>query len=106
MWIPELQQHAKSTPIVLVGTQSDLRTNDAMLNGLSKRKEKPVSYQQAEKLAKQIGAVHYGECSALTQKGLKSVFDEALLSVLEPKVVKPKKTGLLSFICGGHSTTK
>lgn len=43
-------------------------------------------------MAKDIKAVRYLECSALTQVGLKKVFDEAIRAVLCPAPVKRKKT--------------
>jgi len=48
-------------------------------------------------MAKDVQAVKYLECSALTQKGLKTVFDEAIRAVLCPPVKKrpPQKCSLL-----------
>ena len=50
----------------------------------------PIAFPQGSQMAKEIGAVKYLECSALTQKGLKNVFDEAIRAVLAPQS-KPKK---------------
>ncbi|KAG6845761.1 Rho GTPase protein rac1 [Tephrocybe sp. NHM501043] len=44
----------------------------------------PIQYSQGLAMSKDIGAVKYLECSALTQKGLKTVFDEAIRAVLNP----------------------
>lgn len=43
----------------------------------------PIQYSQGVAMCKDIGAVKYLECSALTQKGLKTVFDEAIRAVRE-----------------------
>jgi Ras-related C3 botulinum toxin substrate 1 len=43
-------------------------------------------------MRKEIGAIKFLECSALTQKGLKTVFDEAIRAHLCPKVKHKKKT--------------
>ena len=43
---------------------------------LQKNKQKPITQAQGDKYSADLKAVKYVECSALTQKGLKNVFDE------------------------------
>jgi cell division control protein 42 len=83
-WVPEITHHCQKTPFLLVGTQIDLRDDAGTIEKLAKNKQKPITLEQGEKLAKELKAVKYVECSALTQKGLKNVFDEAILAALEP----------------------
>ena len=75
-WVPEITHYRQKTPFLLVGTQIDLRDDAVTIEKLAKNKQKPLSLEMGEKLAKELRAVKYVECSALTQKGLKNVFDE------------------------------
>ena len=84
-WYPEIQHHAPGVPIILVGTKSDLRNDSAMQQTLSSKGLAMVSNEAAQARQKEIGAVSYMECSALTQDGLKTVFDEAIRAALRPK---------------------
>lgn len=77
-WYPEIDHHAPNIPIILVGTKLDLREDPATMESLRSKRMEPVSYDQALVCAKEIRAVKYLECSALTQRNLKSVFDEAI----------------------------
>ncbi|KAI8839671.1 rac protein [Chytriomyces cf. hyalinus JEL632] len=102
-WYPEISHHAPNTPMILVGTKLDLREDRETLERLRDRRMAPISFQQGMVCSKEIGAVKYLECSALTQKGLKNVFDDAIRAVLAPpqKREKPNKGCQLvvSFCC-------
>ncbi|KAK3796169.1 hypothetical protein RRG08_018166 [Elysia crispata] len=89
-WIPEIHHSVPKAPFIIVGTQVDLREDEGVRLKLAKRKMHPLSAEEGERLAKRLGADCYVECSSLTRQGLKNVFDEALLAVLEPKHMKPE----------------
>lgn len=91
-WYPEISHHAPGVPKILVGTKLDLRDNMAELERLRSRRQTPITLQQGEAMRKKIGAVVYKECSALTQNGLKDIFDEAIKVVLFPEQQKKKKS--------------
>uniref|UniRef100_A0A7N8YGK1 Cell division cycle 42, like n=2 Tax=Percomorphaceae TaxID=1489872 RepID=A0A7N8YGK1_9TELE len=78
-----------------VGTQVDLREDSNTIEKLAKNKQRPLYPESGEKLARELKAVKYVECSALTQRGLKNVFDEAILAALEPPETKTKRKCVL-----------
>ncbi|EFC43292.1 rho family small GTPase [Naegleria gruberi] len=69
-WIPEIKNFSAKTPFILVGTKGDMRGKNSDAD--------VVSYAEAEKLAKDIGAVCYIESSARTRKGVDEVFQKAI----------------------------
>jgi Ras-related C3 botulinum toxin substrate 1 len=97
-WFPEVSHHCPNTPIILVGTKLDLRDDRETNEKLKEKRLSPVSYTQGLQMQKEIGAVKYLECSALTQKGLKTVFDEAIRAVLQPQKVNKKKKGFCALL--------
>ncbi|KAK3668809.1 Rho GTPase protein rac1 [Elasticomyces elasticus] len=85
-WYPEIEHHAPGVPIILVGTKLDLRDDPEVREQLRQRKMGPITYETAVQVAKEIKAVKYIECSALTQRNLKSVFDEAIKYASQPRL--------------------
>jgi len=93
-WYPEINHHCPNAPIILVGTKLDLKekSQQGVQDDDSKvEKVDVVSYAQSVGMMKEINAVKYIECSALTQKGVKSVFDEAVRAALFPPKIQKKK---------------
>ena len=74
-WFPEIEHHCPGVPKILVGTKLDLRDSEAKIERLKAKRQSPITQQQGEAMRKKIGAMAYMECSALTQAGIKDVFD-------------------------------
>ncbi|XP_030592028.1 ras-related C3 botulinum toxin substrate 1-like [Archocentrus centrarchus] len=89
-WYPEVRHYSPNTPIILMGTKLDLRDDKDTIEKLKKDKLSPITYTQGLFMAKETGSVKYLECSALTQRGLKTVFSEAVRAVLCPPPIKKK----------------
>ena len=63
----------------------DLRDDQDALSTLKRKKLSPVSYTEGIQMMREIGAEHYVECSALTQKGMRDVFNEVIRAPMPSK---------------------
>jgi Ras-related C3 botulinum toxin substrate 1 len=79
-WHPELTHHCPNVPTLLVGTMTDLRSADD--DNDDGRSELTISVEQGKRLAREIRAFMYLECSAKAQEGLQDLFHEAIRAAL------------------------
>ena len=84
-WKKELEHHIPTVPLILVGTKLDMRKPEEEKQGTH------VSKKQGEAMSREIDAQAYLECSALTQEGVKEIFEEAILTALYPERRRVKK---------------
>lgn len=83
-WYPEITHHCPGVPYILVANKCDYRDDEYFLKEIKDRKGiEPVTMEQGKKLAKEIGAVAYVECSALTQCGISELFNTAIRESLK-----------------------
>jgi GTPase SAR1 family protein len=82
-WLPELRHIAPMTPIVLVGTQIDLRYTMQFCGSGGGYGGYPgrdgCTKKMMQTLSEQCKLEEYIECSAVTRQNLKEVFDVAIL---------------------------
>jgi Ras-related C3 botulinum toxin substrate 1 len=100
-WISEKEKYMPGIPFVLTGNKLDLREDKAKLAALSEKGLAPVGKSDANKLVeetKRQGCVAHFECSALTQAGLKEVFDHAISVVLARRKTSAKKSSKCSIL--------
>ena len=84
-WYKEIRHHCPSAPLILVGTKIDLREDEKTIEELKSQGKALISTAEGEAMSKEISAIRYLECSALTRAGLKNVFDEALQFVINSR---------------------
>jgi Ras-related C3 botulinum toxin substrate 1 len=89
-WYPEIQHHAPGVPLILVGTKSDLRDDESVIKQLAAKGQRMVTQEEALARCKDLNGRLYMECSALTQEGLKQVFDEAIRAAMDRKITKKR----------------
>jgi len=87
-WIPEVRHFCPRTPIVLVGTKTDLRYNPGAAYSSSSDK-RPVGTSEGTELSRYIKAHRYVECSAKTRDGVDEVFQSAAKASMFPS--RPKR---------------
>jgi len=95
-WAPEIGHHAPNVPVLLVGTKADLRTDVDVASALAARGMKFVSAEDGAARAKELGFLGHYECSAMTQDGLKTVFDEAIAAAVKRQ--NPPKQGCCTVL--------
>jgi len=90
-WSPEVNHFNPDTPVILVGSKLDIRDNPEAVASLKDNNVELISTEKGEKLSKDIQAYKYMECSALTQKNLSLVFEEAVKAVFDFHKKKQQK---------------
>lgn len=83
-WYPEVAHFCEGTPLILVGTKTDLRSDEQTKRMLSAQGQAPITPDQGGNVAREIGA-KYVECSAKTGRGVQDVFNLALRESLKGK---------------------
>ncbi|BGP37726.1 RHO4 protein [Rhodotorula kratochvilovae] len=81
-WYPEVSHFCPDTPIVLIATKTDLRTDERALGLLRAQGRYPITRDEGAAAAARIGA-RYAEVSAISGLGVEEVFDLALREAMK-----------------------
>lgn len=81
-WVTEANERCPNVPIILVGLKKDLRGDPVAIEEMRKRSQRFVTEDEGQRIAKEIGARKYLECSSLTGEGVDDVFEAATRAAL------------------------
>ena len=90
-WLEELKIHCLNVPFIVVCTKMDILNNPGLKKQFLDNGGNFVDNNEAKKIAYELGALEFVECSAKTQYNLKEVFDKAITSALSYKISMKKK---------------
>lgn len=94
-WAVELSHSCPTAKKVLVGTKLDLRPTTTSSSSPYSGKEELrgfITTEQGRKVAEEIGAAGYYECSALTQHGVSAIFEGAVRAVPSMQILDKTKS--------------
>ncbi|KAJ3451797.1 gtp-binding protein rho4 [Anaeramoeba flamelloides] len=82
-WFPEIQQSTEQVPIVLLGLKQDLVEDPETIRSLEEQGLHPVTDEEANQTAQEIGAFTYLKCSSIRMQGVNEVLHTAMRHVVE-----------------------
>ena len=91
-WVPEMKNNMhRKKPIILVATQIDLRNTTGFDSDM------PVTEAEGRRLAKEIGAESYDECTIESQTSVRKIFTDVVACALK---YRKKKTNIMHRLFG------
>ncbi|KAF8770737.1 Cdc42 like protein [Argiope bruennichi] len=94
-WLPEITFNRRKARYILVGTQIDLRDDEVTIEKMAQNNQKPFTVEEGQKLAEELKALKYLECSVLTQEGLQELMEEAVHATFSAPKTKRKRKCLI-----------
>ncbi|KAI8872407.1 hypothetical protein GQ42DRAFT_161355 [Ramicandelaber brevisporus] len=80
LWYPDISHFCRGVPYVLVACKSDIRNNPAAIEEMRRagaQRDQPITKEEGQRLANEIGAKAFIECSALANFNVQRVFETA-----------------------------
>ncbi|ELP86433.1 Rho GTPase, putative [Entamoeba invadens IP1] len=77
-WLPEVKHFCPNAPFLLAATKTDLRESEDVKSRLQMEGNTLISKDECQQLVKKIKALSCCDCSALQNKGVAELFDEAV----------------------------
>eukprot|EP01128_Nolandella_sp_AFSM9_P010315 TRINITY_DN7101_c0_g1_i1.p1 TRINITY_DN7101_c0_g1~~TRINITY_DN7101_c0_g1_i1.p1 ORF type:complete len:202 (+),score=32.81 TRINITY_DN7101_c0_g1_i1:120-725(+) len=103
-WYPELNRISPDTPILLVGTKTDLRDDEGIIKRLAGKHLAPITPKLGNKMRKTISAVAYLECSIENESSMQQILDFASFYLCNTKKSHSVANGLAGVASSGRGT--